>query len=92
MKAAIHPDKGGEPAPVLALPPSRSPASISALHRLNDLRVYVERELAAGPSDDWDGAVLDQWREIVMQKIRDAEMDLIVQLHPNPDYIIVESA
>jgi hypothetical protein len=91
MKAAPHPDKGGAPAPVLALPPGRERAQPHTLRRLFDLRLYVERELAAGPWDSWDGAVLEQWRDIVRDKMADAELDLYAQLRPpTPDYEIID--
>jgi len=92
VRAAPHPDKGGEPAPLLALPPGRDRARPNTLRRLFELRLYVERELAAGPWDTWDQAVLEQWLEVVRAKIDDAETDLYAQLHPtfSFDYEIVQ--
>lgn len=79
-KAVPHPDKGGPHVPLALLPAMRSRATVSTLSRLTDLLLYVERERAAGAWSDWDGAVLDAWRETVKEKIRDCEMDLRAQL------------
>jgi hypothetical protein len=76
--AVPHPDKGGAPAPLL-LPPGQ-PATVYDLQYLYRLLIYVERELAAGPFDRWDGAVLDAWRDIAKDKIRECETDLAAQL------------
>lgn len=94
MKAVPHPDKGGEPAPLLFLPPARERPTIGTLSRLYGMLIYVEQQLAAGPWDRWDAAVLDEWRASVKAHIRDAEEDLRDQIDPDrfikPDYEIVE--
>jgi hypothetical protein len=60
-----------------------------SIQGLVELLVLVERRLAAGPWDQWDGEVLEQWRDVVKRQLDRALAQAIPDVHLSPEYEIV---
>lgn len=58
--------------PILHLHPQPPHVTAASIRALVDLLVDVERKIANGPWDEWDGVVLEQWREIVRRRLTHA--------------------
>lgn len=60
------------------LKPAEAPV-VSTLRVLYEMRIELEKKLAAGPWDQWDEALLVQWMADVKEQIRAAESALCVK-------------
>lgn len=72
-------------APVLRLLGRARPVpSVTTLVVLHDLRVELERKRADGPYDEYDGELLEKWRQDLEAQILRVRVDLEVRLDYAP--------